>query len=605
MDAMRKKLRVSLVAVCLLVLLAGLVLAEIYRQAAFFRARKGCERNLVELGKAMVRFSMDCSESFPSYFQWLVPGYISNSCVFVCPASGHNVGSISNVNEWTDYVYVPGLKAYTPLSTVHAFCLPEYHDGKGAHVLRLDCSVRWYDAESFSRLTNTLSEDFGQNDPAQFRKIHAMVSSVRRAHRPIPPCREQWKRLPGPVANALVGLEAPIVFAGSMGWYRGTDFPAFGYYATCLEPIDLLVATEYPVDTELIRLAGTHPYFSVRYRAAYVLVRRGNAESRPVLESLCESACYPDERFLAWVAYYRAVESGIVDPKGDFSRVCSLFAEEPDATTRDRMADVLGKTKSDQCVHALISDLKANKGSPYDGTVRALGTLRCGAAVPFIIERITKNNEDECMSALGKIGTPEAIDYLVRRLDSQDLRSQYQAVEGLSLSTNRDVLPYLRKHAGFYDTARIGVARLEQEDPRLALLKIAMEENEKLWVRREVLWQLKDYDLAGLEGTVIGFFLKTNVPEVRCQCIDLLSRSNSDAATKAMVRHVFQKQAIELKGTVTHICDVVSHLNARFHVGLLNEEEMCRYLLSRHKALVEDALREAGDSGRTANPGRP
>src|ERR1051326_1752250 len=68
--------------------------------------------------------------SFDSLPKTIRPG------IFVCPSSGYIAGSMTNVDEWTDYIY---LSFRGPedmlLDTATIICPPENHGGKYGHVV--------------------------------------------------------------------------------------------------------------------------------------------------------------------------------------------------------------------------------------------------------------------------------------------------------------------------------------------------------------------------------------------------------------------------------------------------------------------------------------
>lgn len=55
--------------------------------------------------------------------------------LFVCPASGHRSGRMTNVDDWTDYIYVPNAQDWMRLRLAVLICPPENHHGKYGHVV--------------------------------------------------------------------------------------------------------------------------------------------------------------------------------------------------------------------------------------------------------------------------------------------------------------------------------------------------------------------------------------------------------------------------------------------------------------------------------------
>jgi hypothetical protein len=72
-------------------------------------------------------------------------GYVPSAKVLVCPASGHEAGSFTNIEQWTDYSYF-GNEHEDFLQVALVICPPENHRSKFGHVL-------WQDGQS-SRLSS-------------------------------------------------------------------------------------------------------------------------------------------------------------------------------------------------------------------------------------------------------------------------------------------------------------------------------------------------------------------------------------------------------------------------------------------------------------------
>jgi hypothetical protein len=58
----------------------------------------------------------------------------TNTSIFVCPYTGHKAGSLTNVEEWTDYIYIGGASEGM-CDVALLICPPENHGGKYGHVL--------------------------------------------------------------------------------------------------------------------------------------------------------------------------------------------------------------------------------------------------------------------------------------------------------------------------------------------------------------------------------------------------------------------------------------------------------------------------------------
>jgi hypothetical protein len=92
-----------------------------------------CLSNLTSVWEGCQRWMGD-SAIYPSNLSVLAQPIITNSAVFVCPATGHKPGSVTNVDQWTDYIYfasAPELYDQIPV----LICPPENHGGKFGHVI--------------------------------------------------------------------------------------------------------------------------------------------------------------------------------------------------------------------------------------------------------------------------------------------------------------------------------------------------------------------------------------------------------------------------------------------------------------------------------------
>jgi hypothetical protein len=127
------------------------------------KADNDCLTNLAKLHIRLQNYGMDHGETFPTGIAALGSADAKSNLgryleemgkdkamqVFVCPASGHESGSQTNIGQWTDYIYCGNgfeVSAQVPLIV----CPPENHAKKFGHVLwqngqisRLDCNLTW------------------------------------------------------------------------------------------------------------------------------------------------------------------------------------------------------------------------------------------------------------------------------------------------------------------------------------------------------------------------------------------------------------------------------------------------------------------------------
>jgi hypothetical protein len=138
-----------------------------------------CNHTQRSLVLFMRMYADDHDGKYPVTFNDMAGEYIKagDLKVFTCPASHHQVGSLTNIYEWTDYAYVSGLTEADPTNCVVMFCLPDNHKGKGANVGFLGGIVKWYsckpdkEAPSFQDLTNTPSLFYGTTNVVQLADL--------------------------------------------------------------------------------------------------------------------------------------------------------------------------------------------------------------------------------------------------------------------------------------------------------------------------------------------------------------------------------------------------------------------------------------------------
>lgn len=144
--------------------------------------RSHCMSNLAQIGKALKMYSMDHADQFPPTLLGLT-NYLNTSVnspkIFVCPSSGHEPGSLSKVDDWTDYSYVSGLTEIDPCNCVHAFCQVEGHHGEGLNVLYIDGSVQWATTSNFIAMTSTPSLFFGTTNETALTELQKRTKIVR------------------------------------------------------------------------------------------------------------------------------------------------------------------------------------------------------------------------------------------------------------------------------------------------------------------------------------------------------------------------------------------------------------------------------------------
>jgi hypothetical protein len=88
---------------------------------------ESCEANLRGIWFALKRWMGD-EGRFPASLNLLAQDKVSSN-MFVCPATGHPPGALTNVESWTDYIYFGGYDDST-LGIPVLICPPESHGGR-------------------------------------------------------------------------------------------------------------------------------------------------------------------------------------------------------------------------------------------------------------------------------------------------------------------------------------------------------------------------------------------------------------------------------------------------------------------------------------------
>jgi hypothetical protein len=91
-----------------------------------------CTTNLTAIWRELKIWDWN-GDSLPSSFAQLP--LTNNPALFVCPDSGHSVGAMSNVVQWTDYIHVTGPPESMMLDVAVLICPPENHNGEFGHVI--------------------------------------------------------------------------------------------------------------------------------------------------------------------------------------------------------------------------------------------------------------------------------------------------------------------------------------------------------------------------------------------------------------------------------------------------------------------------------------
>jgi HEAT repeat protein len=283
--------------------------------------------------------------------------------------------------------------------------------------------------------------------------------------------------------------------------------------ADCPYAIDLLVKAPRTVEATLIWLAENDPRLPTRWRAIWVLARRGHSLAVPLVEKMARSQS-ANERALAWASYSEAIREGYLPVPKD-----TTFA--------------LHRFEAGEWSSAL----------PW-----ILGRARAKAAVPLLLARLKSGgaNEREMVLALGEIATPEAVAYLISRLEAG---SGGVVVDALAASGNATALPALTAHLAALKkqpepckweiaATRVAMLRVSRKDPRDDLLRLAEDRQEDEDVRGRALGALSCSDRTELVPRLLKLYASEKGSWfITSCCIDLLRDQQYPGITEAMLAH--------------------------------------------------------------------
>jgi hypothetical protein len=107
-----------------------------------------CSANQREI-YSLLREFIGSGDTFPKSLGEL-SGIATNSTLFVCPATSRKPGEMTNVNEWTDYIYLGNLPEIFSIDVPVLICPPENHGGKVAIACFIDGRIRHISKEEIA-----------------------------------------------------------------------------------------------------------------------------------------------------------------------------------------------------------------------------------------------------------------------------------------------------------------------------------------------------------------------------------------------------------------------------------------------------------------------
>jgi HEAT repeat protein len=388
---------------------------------------------------------------------------------------------------------------------------------------------------------------------------------------------ETFKKLSLPCPDRVHINDIPSREEGSRFGYRPHDM-----YDDCADEMDALVRTREPVDERLLKLGIQGKELPERYRAAWVLIQRRNGKVVSVLKKMAASSS-AEERYLTWHAYKEAIWKRQLAVPPSFEAALAHCRNERNNYVRGEVMGFLGECRAKEAVPLLTAALDDDTGY---SAVQALGNIRDPKSAPAVLARAKKEtlNRHIYFGVLGRIGTPEAVDYLLEHLDEGCF-----AMEALFESGSRKALPALEKCLNRLKkmkkpegldlaVAQVSVLRLKYKDPREQLIALAEDRKQSQWMRSRALEALGHYDKKPLADRILKLYRTDKNDWMRIDYIRLLSDIPGQDITEAMI-----DQALTDKKDQYYFChtDLVQALNQRLNTSFRDMTRLVEYL--RHE----------------------
>lgn len=144
----------TIVVVFSVLFVGSLVVLHIGGKSAEKVRRVSCMNNLHQLAKDCSLYARNNNGKFPTNWFSLAKQLNCNEKLFYCRSvlRKNYPETIDNVDQWSDYVIVPGLNTNDPPDTILAFELLGHHQDEGANLVAIDTSVQWVRPNEFKNL---------------------------------------------------------------------------------------------------------------------------------------------------------------------------------------------------------------------------------------------------------------------------------------------------------------------------------------------------------------------------------------------------------------------------------------------------------------------
>lgn len=129
-----------------------------------------CQEQLSHIREAAWLYALDHNNLMPTNFAELVPYCYESkpdavALLFVCPATGHRAGTLSEVDRWSDYTVLKHKEGGVTMDNKSAgfiACRPANHSNERAYILLVGGHIETYfDISTYSNSLTRSSEELG------------------------------------------------------------------------------------------------------------------------------------------------------------------------------------------------------------------------------------------------------------------------------------------------------------------------------------------------------------------------------------------------------------------------------------------------------------
>lgn len=138
-----------------LLLFALLPRIKAAREAA---RRSHCGGCMNQLGKMCVMYAMDHDGALPDKWSDITEPY-GNPRLLDCTSTPQPPGPIDTLDEWAEFVLVPGLTTNSMPNAVLAYEPLDNHNSRGGNVLFVNGAVEWMKPDQHAQALNTINKE--------------------------------------------------------------------------------------------------------------------------------------------------------------------------------------------------------------------------------------------------------------------------------------------------------------------------------------------------------------------------------------------------------------------------------------------------------------